>query len=155
VPDHGSIVGNPIGEILLLITPNGCHDGRRNAAGEFSLGEERQATSGGAGMTHEMLDAEENRLYGALLTLVRDQLASVKKTANSRFAFLGKNKIQSRNKDIETCLFRIIESKYETHGEAAFSAILTDLNAIEDDRTLWPDVSADQIDCVRRILRNV
>ena len=106
-------------------------------------------------MTCEPLDAEEIRLYGALLTLVRDQLASVKKAANSRFAFLGKDKIQSRNKDIETCLFRIIESKYETYGEAAFSVILTDLNTIEDDRTLWPDVSADEVDCVRQILRNV
>jgi len=106
-------------------------------------------------MTHEMLDAEENRLYGALLTLVRDQLSSVKKAAKSRFAFWGKDRIQSRNKDIETCLFRIIESKYETHGDEAFSAILTDLNAIEDDRTRWPDVSADEVDCVRRILRNV
>jgi len=106
-------------------------------------------------MTDQPLDTEETRLYGALLTLVRDQLSSVKKAANSRFAFWGKDKIRSRNKDIETCLFRIIESKYETHGDDAFSAILTDLNAIEDDRTLWPDVSADEVDCVRQILRNV
>ena len=109
----------------------------------------------GARMTHEPLDTEETRLYGALLTLVRDQLSSVKKAANSRFAFLGKDKIQSRNKDIETCLYQIIESKYDAHGDAAFSAILTDLNAIEDDRTLWPDISTDEIDCVRQILRNV
>jgi hypothetical protein len=106
-------------------------------------------------MTAHSMEAEENRLYGALLALVRDQLSSVKKAANSRFAFLGKGKIRSRNKDIETCLSRIIESKYETHGEATFSAILTDLNAIEDDRSRWPDVSVDEIDCVRQILRNV
>ena len=109
----------------------------------------------GARMTDEPLDAQEARLYGALLTLVRDQLSSVRKSANSRFAFFGKDKIQSRNKDIETCLFQIIESKYETHGDAALSAILTDLNAIEDDRTLWPGVSSDEVDCVRQILRNV
>jgi hypothetical protein len=106
-------------------------------------------------MTEQPLDTEETHLYGALLTLVRDQLSSVKKAAKSRFPFWGKGKIRSRNKDIETCLFRIIESKYETHGDEAFSAILTDLNVIEDDRTLWPDVSADEVDCVRQILRNV
>ena len=101
------------------------------------------------------LDAEEARLYEALLALVGDQLASVRKAAASRFAFWGKGKIQARNKDIETCLSRIIDCKVDTHGEAALSAILGDLNAIEDDRGRWPDVSADQINCVRQILRNV
>ncbi|MGF1639731.1 MAG: hypothetical protein ACFCUO_02155 [Rhodospirillales bacterium] len=105
------------------------------------------------------LDAEEARLYAALLDLVRDQLATVRKAARRRFDLWGKvwgkGRIRSRNRDIEACLLRIIEHKYATHGDEAFSAILVDLAAIEEHRADWPGVSDDDIACVRQILRNV
>lgn len=98
------------------------------------------------------MDKKDIYIWGTLLALVREQLAAVDKQVQGTLGMWGKARFQSRGREIQKFLFKLLERKVQSRGDGALEALRADLVAIETDNNTWHDVTPSELEYVRTIL---
>ena len=101
------------------------------------------------------LDKKETYLWGTLLALVREQLDAINK--DSSLGFLGKSRMQSRNKAMIKFVKKLCKHKISKFGESPTfpphsDKLLQDLQFIEQDTQVWGNVDSGQLEYVSKML---
>lgn len=99
------------------------------------------------------MEAKDTYLYGTLFALVKEQLDAIDLQISGGLGMWAKMRFQSRTKEIEKFVRKILKRKIANHGEQALQLVIDDLEHIESNKELWSDVSSAQIEYVRNILR--
>ena len=100
------------------------------------------------------MDKKETYLWGTLLALVREQLSAIEKHVQGSLGMWGKARFGSRNKAIQKFFVALLERKAISHGDMAVDALRSDLEFIENDKPIWDDITAAEIDYVRSIMES-
>ena len=94
-------------------------------------------------------------LWGTLLALVREQLTAIDKQVQGSLGIWGKARFNSRNKEVQKFLFKLLQRKAQSHGDFAVEALHADIENIEKDNQTWHNITSQEIQYVRNILGGV
>jgi hypothetical protein len=98
------------------------------------------------------LDKKDVYLWGTLLALVREQLAAIDKHVQGTLGMWGRARLQSRTKEIQKFIFKLMERKMRFCSDEALEALHADLAEIRADNGMWHDVTPSELEYVRTIL---
>ncbi len=103
---------------------------------------------------NQLLDPKEAYLYGVLLELTKKQVTSIQKQLAGDLGLWGKSRLNSRTKEIQKIIFHLFDKKTGT-SEDIVSKILVDFSYIETDTETWADITAEEIDYLRKMLTKI
>ena len=99
------------------------------------------------------MDKKETYLYGTLLALIKDNLEALEKHQQGKLGVWGRARASSRNSAIDKFIQKIIHYKSKCGEENPIDYMVRDLSYIRLDTEVWDDVSDEQLDMVRMLLK--
>ena len=99
------------------------------------------------------MDKKETYLYGTLLALIQDNLEALEKHQQGKLGIWGRARASSRNSAIDKFIQKIIDYKSKCGRENPVDEMVRDLSDIRLDTEVWDDVSDEQLDMVRILLK--
>lgn len=101
------------------------------------------------------MSRKEIYLWGTLLALVREQLSALQKLTRGTLGIWGKSRINARNKAIQKFTFKLLQEKSKNNNDSFIEALFLDLEEIEKDQDIWMDITSEEINYMKTILRSI
>jgi hypothetical protein len=101
----------------------------------------------------ERMDKKETYLYGTLLALIQDNLKALEKHRQGKLGVWGRARASSRNGAIDKFIQKIIDYKSKCGQDDPIEDMDRDLSYIRQDTEVWDDISDEQLDMVRKLIK--